>query len=113
MAKKGKISGVVYSTDPNFQFSSDEEGESETLPPSKQPLRVQLDKKARAGKQVTLVTGFIGNKADLEALGKSLKTACGVGGSVKEGEIIIQGDFRDKILAFLLKAGYAAKKIGG
>lgn len=113
MAKKSKISGVVYSTNPDFQFSEDSEAELETLAPSKQPLRVQLDKKARAGKQVTLVTGFIGNKADLELLGKSLKTTCGVGGSVKDGEIIIQGDFRDKILAFLLKAGYSAKKIGG
>lgn len=102
---------IVFSTNPNFAF--DEEPEMETPEPGKQNLRVQLDKKKRAGKQVTLITGFVGKEEDLEALGKMLKTKCGVGGSAKDGEIIIQGDFREKILDLLLKAGYKAKKSGG
>ena len=100
---------IVFSTNPDFVF--DEEPEIETPEPSKQNLRIQLDKKKRAGKQVTLITGFVGKPEDLESLGKMLKTKCGVGGSAKDGEIIIQGDFRDKILELLLKAGYKAKKI--
>jgi len=100
---------IVFSTNPDFVF--DEEPEIETPESNKQNLRIQLDKKKRAGKQVTLITGFVGKPEDLETLGKMLKTKCGVGGSAKDGEIIIQGDFRDKILELLLKAGYKAKKI--
>ena len=100
---------IVFSTNPNFAF--DEEPEIETLAPEKQNLRVQLDKKKRAGKQVTLITGFVGRQEDLETLAKMLKTKCGVGGSAKDDEIIIQGDFREKVLEILLKTGYRAKKI--
>ncbi len=114
MSKKNKnIQGVVYSTDPEFQYQHDQEEEMDTLPKEKQDLRVMLDKKQRAGKAVTLITGFIGKEEDLQVLGKLLKTKCGVGGTVKEGEILIQGDFRDKILQILLQAGYKAKKAGG
>jgi translation initiation factor 1 len=106
--QKNRI-GVVYSTDENFSYQHDEVVEPETLAPAKQQLRVALDKKARAGKQVTLVTGFVGKTDDLEKLGKLLKTKCGVGGSVKDGEIVIQGDFRQKITELLTKEGYKAK----
>jgi len=90
--------GMVYSTDPDFRYTTDEVEESETLPPDKQTLRVWLDRKQRAGRVVTLVRGFRGTAADLEALGRMLKQRCGVGGSVKEGEIIVQGDHRDRHL---------------
>jgi translation initiation factor 1 len=114
MSKKSKnIQGVVYSTDPNFQYNHIQNEESATLPNEKQDLRVMLDKKQRAGKAVTLVTGFIGSESDLNVLGKLLKTKCGVGGTVKDGEIMIQGDFRDKILLLLQQSGYKAKKAGG
>ncbi len=114
MSKKSKnIQGVVYSTDPNFQYNHIQNEESATLPNEKQDLRVMLDKKQRAGKAVTLITGFIGTDEDLKTLGKFLKSKCGVGGSVKDGEILIQGDFRQKILELLIEAGYKAKKIGG
>lgn len=109
MAKQNRT-GIVYSTNPDFQYQTDDTPEAETLPPAKQNLRVQLDKKARGGKQVTLVTGFVGTEADLADLGKRLKTLCGVGGSAKEGEILIQGDFREKIVAWLGKEGYRAKR---
>ena len=114
MSKNKKIPlGVVYSTNPDFDFSFEDDGQVETLAPAKQNLKVQLDKKARAGKQVTLISGFVGTNDDLEALSKKLKNLCGCGGSAKDGEILIQGDFRDKILSFLNTSGYKAKKVGG
>ncbi len=113
MSKKSQQRiGVVYSTDPTFNYELESEALADTLPPTQQNLRVQLDKKARAGKQVTLVTGFVGQDTDLQDLGKKLKNLCGAGGSAKDGEILVQGDFRDKILNWLVQQGYKAKKIG-
>lgn len=115
MSKKFKSdsNGFIFSTDPNFQFQPEQEEEPETLTSNQQMLRILLDKKQRAGKSVTLITGFIGKTDDLEKLGKQLKNFCGTGGSVKDGEVIIQGDQREKILQWLLKNGYAkSKKIG-
>ncbi|NJL76205.1 MAG: translation initiation factor [Saprospiraceae bacterium] len=114
MAKKDKEKlGVVFSTDPNFNYSYEEETPTEDSPKDRQQLRVQLDRKQRKGKEVTLITGFIGKKETLEALGKLLKTKCGVGGSVKDGEIILQGDFRTKALDLLKAEGYTKTKIAG
>ncbi len=110
---KNTRQGVVYSTNPDFSYDEPAAATTATLPPQQQNLRVQLDKKSRGGKQVTLITGFVGQEADLQALGKLLKTRCGVGGNAKDGEVIIQGDFRDKVLALLLEKGYKAKKAGG
>lgn len=102
--------GVVFSTNPDFQYNTAEEEKAETLEPSRQKLIVKIDRKGRAGKQVTLVTGFVGREDDLKELGKMLKTKCGVGGSVKDGEIVIQGDFRDRVAELLKNAGYNAKR---
>ncbi len=112
MKHKSDNSGVVYSTNPNYVFDYGEE-EIVTLEPPKQNLRIMLDKKQRAGKKVTLVTGFKGSDYDLAVLGKDLKSACGVGGSVKDGEIILQGDFREKVLDILIAKGYSKTKISG
>ena len=112
MKHKSDNNGTVYSTNPNFVFDYGEE-EVETLEPAKQNLRIMLDKKQRGGKKVTLVTGFEGSDYDLAVLGKELKSACGVGGSVKDGEILLQGDFREKVLALLLQKGYTKTKISG
>lgn len=112
MNKKRPV-GVVYSTDPNFQYQYEEEPEAETLEPSYQDLRVLRDAKGRGGKTVTLIRGFVGTAADLEALGKLLKNRCGIGGSVKDGEIILQGDVRDKACDILTKEGYRFKRAGG
>lgn len=105
--------GVVYSTSESFDYEQHSDSEEETLPPSRQDLRIMLDRKQRKGKTVTLISGFIGNSKDLEDLSKYLKTKCGTGGSAKEGIILIQGDTRDKILQLLLEKGYKAKKAGG
>ena len=102
--------GVLYSTNPDFQYETNEVEEEETLPEEKQALRIALDKKGRGGKVVTLITGFRGTNDDLAALGKELKVKCGVGGSAKEGEIILQGDFRQKALELLQKAGYTKSR---
>ncbi len=111
MAKKRKKLNF-YSTDPDFRFE-EEEREMTTFPPEKQSLKVWIDRKKRRGKEVTLVTGFIGSEAALKDLGKLLKSKCGVGGSVKDGEVIIQGNQREKVMDILLAAGYKAKKAGG
>ncbi|GHT67424.1 translation initiation factor [Bacteroidia bacterium] len=102
---------VVYSTNPDFQYEANHTEEAETLPKEKQALRISLDKRNRGGKKVTLITGFIGKDEDLQNLGKWLKVKCGVGGSAKDGEIIIQGDFRSKICEILSKDGYQKVKI--
>ena len=102
--------GVVYSTNPDFQYVSAPAAEAETLPPGKQRLVVGIDRRNRGGKQVTLVTGFVGTAEDLKELGRTLKTRCGVGGSAKDGEITVQGDFRDKVVALLKEMGYNAKR---
>jgi translation initiation factor 1 len=111
MSKKNKADdrGFVYSTDPDFKFEQDNTDKT-TLPPDLQKMKLRLDTKHRAGKGVTLVIGFVGTETDLQELGKKLKAFCGTGGSVKEGEIIIQGDQRDKVLQWLLKNGYKQSK---
>ncbi len=111
MSKKNKPDerGFVYSTDPNFSFKHEEEN-AEAILPAQQKLRVRLETKHRGGKAVTLITGFIGKENDLEELGKKLKNYCGTGGSAKDGEIIVQGDQRDKVLQWLLKNDYKLSK---
>ena len=102
---------IVYSTSPDFRYSEETTLEEETRPNEKQQLRISLDKRNRKGKAVTLITGFVGSDNDLQELGKLLKTKCGVGGSAKESEIIVQGDHRQKVLEILQKEGYEKSKI--
>jgi translation initiation factor 1 len=114
MSKKNKPDnkGFVYSTDPNFKF--EEEASAETLTPAQQKLRVWLETKHRGGKAATVITDFKGTPDDMEELGKKLKNHCGTGGSAKDGEIIVQGDQREKVMQFLIKNGYTnSKKAGG
>jgi translation initiation factor 1 len=117
MSKKNndwkKRDGIVFSTADSFDYNFGEDESQETLPHTQQKLKVLLDKKSRAGKQVTLIEGFVGTEEDLKELGKLLKNKCGVGGSTKDGEILIQGDHRDKVVHVLIQAGYGAKKAGG
>ncbi|HEX7367096.1 MAG TPA: translation initiation factor [Pelobium sp.] len=117
MSKKFKkisgFDGLVYSTNPAQALASFETEAQETLAANQQQLRVQLDKKQRGGKAVTLVTGFVGTDEDLKELGKHLKSKCGVGGTTKDGEILIQGDFRQKVLQLLAEKGHKAKQAGG
>ena len=113
MAKKNKGNGFVYSTNPNFEYHEEEES-VDTLAPVDQKLYVSIDRKQRGGKEVTLVEGFVGDEDDLKELGKQLKSKCGVGGSVKDGEILIQGGFKDKVFDLLVGLGYKqTKKKGG
>ena len=105
--------GMVYSTNPDFKFETDGEEEAETLSPQQQKLIVTLDRKKRKGKSVTLVSGYVGAENDLKELGKMLKSKCGVGGSVKDGEILIQGDFCARVMDILKQEGYKVKRSGG
>lgn len=104
--------GIVFSTNPDFDYDKGKQEEQETLPANQQDLRVLLDRKKRKGKTVTLVTGFVGSENDLKVLGKALKSKCGVGGTVKDGEIIIQGDFCKRIIELLKADGYKVKRSG-
>lgn len=113
MGKKNRR-GVVYSTNPDFEYNQGNDEDIETLEPHLQMLRVMIDRKQRRGKEVTLITGFVGQEEDLKDLGKFLKSKCGVGGSAKNGEIIIQGNQRDKVVTLLMDKGYTkTKKSGG
>ena len=113
MSKKKNVTGIVYSTKPDFDYTYNNISEAETLPPQQQELRIFIEKKHRGGKTASVIKGFVGTQDDMEILAKLLKTKCGTGGSAKDGEIIIQGDFRDKIIDILLSNGYKAKKAGG
>jgi translation initiation factor 1 len=113
MAKKKERLNVVYSTNPDFQFEYEEDEQPDTLPANQQKLYVSIDRKQRGGKEVTLIEGFIGSEDDLKDLGKMVKQKCGVGGTAKDGEILIQGNFRDKVCALLEKEGYQVKRKGG
>lgn len=104
--------GVVFSTNPDYNYETSNEAEQETLAPAKQNLKIWLDR-LKGGRVATVVRGFVGSDDDLSALGKELKKSCGVGGTAKDGEIIIQGDHRDRVLELLIKAGYRCKKAGG
>ncbi|MEX1239615.1 MAG: translation initiation factor [Cyclobacteriaceae bacterium] len=115
MAKKNdwkRREGIVYSTESDFSYSYEQRDEAATLPPAQQNLRVALDKSGRAGKQVTLVSGFVGSQKDLDSLAKLLKSKCGVGGSVKDKDVLVQGDLRDKIVQILQGEGYKATRSG-
>jgi translation initiation factor 1 len=105
--------GIMYSTDPTFEYTDEQIAHDEDLPNNQQDLRVMLDRKNRGGKAVTLITGYRGSDAKLDVLAKMLKTKCGVGGAAKDGEILIQGDFREKVFLLLQKEGYKVKKSGG
>ena len=111
--KKMERINVVYSTNPDFQYEAEPDEEQETLSPKAQTLYVSIDRKQRAGKEVTLVEGFIGTDDDLKELGKLLKSKCGVGGTAKDGEIVVQGNFRDKVMDLLQKEGFKVKRKGG
>lgn len=113
MAKKKERTNVVYSTNPDFHFDREEESDMETLPNNQQLLYVSIDRKQRGGKEVTLIEGFVGSDDDLKSLAKELKSKCGVGGSAKDGEIIVQGKFKDKVADLLENLGYRVKKKGG
>ena len=108
--ERKKRVGVVYSTNPDFEYDDAQEAEGETLPRKQQPLRLNMERAGRGGKTVTLVKGFVGSEADLNALCKLLKQKCGVGGAAKEGEIIIQGDHRQRLLEILKKEGYTGTR---
>lgn len=115
MSKKNKpdSKGFVYSTNPNFKFEEEQNNDRETLLPQQQKLRIWLNTKLRGGKIVTLITGFVGKEDNLNELGKKLKNYCGTGGSAKDGEILVQGDQREKVLQYLLKNGYSQTKKAG
>ncbi len=110
--KKQRIN-VVYSTNPDFSYDHDDELEEDTLEPGEQTLRVLIDRKGRKGKVATVIEGFVGTEDDLKGLAKDLKSKCGVGGSAKDGEIIIQGEVRDKVMKLLSDWGYGVKRVGG
>ncbi len=112
MSAKKRQGGIVYSTNPDFQYSDNGSSGQETLSPGKQDLRVHLQS-LKGNKKLTIIRGFAGSVEDIKTLGKKLKSACGVGGSVKDDEILIQGDQREKVLRILLEYGYKAKKAGG
>ncbi|HKG07796.1 MAG TPA: translation initiation factor [Pedobacter sp.] len=107
------LGGIMYSTDPSFKYQEELRASNEPVPNNQQDLRIMLDKKNRGGKAVTLITGFVGSDKEIEDLAKVLKTKCGVGGGVKDGIVLLQGDFRDKVMFFLEKEGYKVKKSGG
>ena len=115
MSARNKKSGdgIIYSTNPGFVYDDNTAKEPDTLPPRQQDLRISLDRKLRGGKKVTLITGFVGKLDDLKALGHMLKIKCGTGGSVKDGDILIQGDFRERVMKLLQDNGYKAKRSGG
>jgi len=112
MSAKKRPSGIIYSTNPDYRYNYDEPGEQKTLSIGEQDLRVHLQS-LKGNKKLTIVRGFVGAEEDLKYLGKKLKSACGVGGTVKDGEIMIQGDQREKVMSLLIKDGYRAKKSGG
>ena len=112
MTKKNNNSGIVYSTNRDYKYATAPH-QSATVSPNQQDLKVFLDRKNRGGKTVTIVSGFKGKESDIEKIAKELKSKCGVGGSVKDGEILIQGDHRERVISILMAAGYKAKKAGG